>query len=168
MSPIYLCSLVTASTVNNLVATDDDDPIETAKDTIASRVTQESKQLNGMPGCSEPILYNYSPECFGCCTWTKQFNFEIFAIENISQAAPNMSRSFDGNMITNVITNRPSSLQTAVRFSLSKCSTFVLLNYSYDEAQRFEPSTAKTAVDQSNRRRIEHGGLCLSFPKYVW
>ena len=59
MSPIYLCSLVTVSTVNNLVATDDDDPTETAKDTIASRVTQESKQLNGMPGCSETILYNY-------------------------------------------------------------------------------------------------------------
>ena len=57
MSPIYLCSLVTASTVNNLVATDDGDPTETVKDTIASRVTQESKQLNGMPGCSETILY---------------------------------------------------------------------------------------------------------------
>ena len=56
MSPIYLCSLVTASTLNNLVATDDDDSTETAKDTIASRVTQESKQLNGMPGCSETII----------------------------------------------------------------------------------------------------------------
>ena len=53
MSPIYLCSLVIASTVNNLVATDDGDPTESVKDTIASRVTQESKQLNGMPGCSE-------------------------------------------------------------------------------------------------------------------
>ena len=57
MSPIYLCSLVIASTVNNLVATDDGDPTETVKDTIASRVTQESKQLNGMHGCSETILY---------------------------------------------------------------------------------------------------------------
>ena len=43
----------------------------------------------------------------------KQFNFEIFAVENISHAAPNMSMSFDGNMITNVITNRPTSSQTA-------------------------------------------------------
>ena len=59
VSPIYLCSLVTASTVINLVATYDDDPTETAVDTIASRVTQESKQLNGMPGCYETGIALY-------------------------------------------------------------------------------------------------------------
>ena len=37
----------------------------------------------------------------------------MHAVENISQATLNISRSFDGNMISNVITNTPTSLQTA-------------------------------------------------------
>ena len=41
----------TASTVINLVATDDDDATEAAIDKIATKITQESKQLNGIPEC---------------------------------------------------------------------------------------------------------------------
>ena len=64
-----------------------------------------------------------------------------------------------GNMITNVVTNRPPSLQTALGVLLSRktiiermCDFRVCC--SYDEVQRSKSSAAKAAVGLSYRRRV--------------
>ena len=137
----------------NLVATDDDDATEAAIDKLATKITQESKQVNGMPGCYETRID--LDVALGQSSST--LNSLLSRISHkLHRTCPG---ALIGNMITNVITNRPTSLQTALGVLLrGKTIIERMFDFrvccSYDEVQRFKSSAAKAAVDQSSRRRV--------------
>ena len=154
MSPIYLQVFrSTASTVINLVATDDDDATEAARDKLATKITQESKQLNGMLGCYETRID------LGIALGQSSSTLNSLLSRISHKLHRTCPSALIGNMITNVITNRPTSLQTALGVLLSRKTIIEQMfdshvSCSYDEVQRFKSSAAKAAVDQSYRRRV--------------
>ena len=143
----------TASTVINLVATDDDDATDAAIDKLATKITQESKQLNSMSERYETRID--LDVALGQTSST--LNSLLSRISHkLHRTCPG---TLIGNMITNVITNRPTTLQTALGVLLSR-KTIIERMFdfrvccSYDEVQRFKSSAAKAAVDQSYRRAV--------------
>ena len=141
----------TASTVINLVATDDDDATEAVIDKLATKITQESKHLNGMSGRYETRID--LDVALGQSSST--LNSLLSRISHkLHRTCPG---TLIGNMITNVIRNRPTTLQTALGVLLSR-KTIIERMFdfrvccSYDEVQRFKSSAAKASINHIEGR----------------
>ena len=142
-----------ASSLLHLVATDTEEEDERAMDCIAQKIAMESRDCSRNGSVYQTKIYMdialqpVSPTLLTLLTKVS------------GKLGSKAQGAMIGNIITNVISNKPTPLQVALSVLLSKKTLIEELHYfrvccSYDEYLRFKASAAKAAEAQIDLRGL--------------